>query len=257
MKKENINLQYKADVSKYQKKDAIIAICLWVILMLLYAVAGMFGGLYATITNIILPIACIAIVLIRRQGISSLGFRKKNFWPSFGVGLLCGIIAIIFNNGVLPAVIYGWKFEPFGFLLYRFLYQLVAIALFEEIIFRGYIQTRLYGIFKKDVSVVLMGGLLFVLMHIPFQIASGNMIFGLSLVIWLATTFIWHIVFNVLFRKFYSIYGVILFHALMNWSGDIFYRESSPFWSNYIFLGIAIFSLGILGIRALYLRERT
>jgi len=247
-----MNSQYKLDVSKYQKGDAIIAICFWFVLMVLYAAAGKVGNLLGvhliTVVSIILPITCIAIVLIKRQGFSSLGFRKENLWPSLCIGLLFGILAII--SKILPAIIYGWELQPFGYLLYQLLFILVGVALVEEIIFRGYIQTRLYGIFKNDVSAILMGALFFALMHAPFQLASGNRAFDLSFVIWLTVTFVMHIIFNHIFRKFYSIYGPILFHTLNNWSYSLFGRDN---WYIYIYLGIVVLALVIWNGRSLYL----
>jgi len=190
--------------------------------MVLYAVGGILGQVYMTIFSVILLIFPFVIVLKKKQGLSSLGFCKKNLWPSLGLGLSCGIVALIFNKGILFAIIYGWKLEPFGFLVYQFLYYLVGIALIEEVIFRGYIQTRLYGIFRNNVSAVLTGALMFSLMHVPNQLAKGNVELNLALLIWLATCFIWHIVFNLIYVKYNSIFGPILLHTLMDWSNEIF-----------------------------------
>ncbi len=62
-----MNQQYKAEVSQYQKKDTIIAISLWVILMVMYGISGLggylFGIPYVTLTSIVLTLVCVAIVL--------------------------------------------------------------------------------------------------------------------------------------------------------------------------------------------------
>jgi len=258
-----MNSQYKADISRYQKKDALTAIFFWAALMVLYAASGIISRLTgatliaSVLVSLTLLAACLVIIFKKGDGISSLGFRRENLWPSLGLGFLCGIAAIILNNGILAALIYGWELEPVGYLLYRLLYYLVGIALMEEMFFRGYIQTRLYGIFRKDISAVSMGALLFALMHAPFQLGyRGIEAFGLFFMIGLATTIVWHIAFNLLYTRYYSIYGPIVFHALMNWSNDIFVRDSSPFWSGYLFFAIAILILLILGIRSLRLRRR-
>jgi len=246
--------QYKTEVSQYQKKDAIIAICFWFMLMALFAVAGMLGGLYATITSFILLIACIAIVLLRKQGLSSLGLGKKNLLPSLGAGLLFGVLYITAGS-ILPGIIYGWKLESFGFLLYELMYLVVVIALVEEVLFRGYIQTRLYGLFKNDVAAVAMGGLLFALMHAPYQLISGNRVFDFWFVIWLALTFLLHIIFNSLYRKYNSIYGPVILHALWNYRGSIFVADNPPEWYGYIALTTAIVVAAVLGIIHLHKRK--
>ena len=257
-----MNLQYKADVTKYQKRDALIAIGFWAALMALYAVAGSVGSLFGVpliaVVTVILPVAVLAIVFSNGNGLSSLGIRAKNLWPSLGLGLLCGGVAILTNNGVIPALVYGWPLMPFDYLLTRLLYYLAAIALVEELIFRGYIQTRLYGLFKKDVPAVAFGALLFALMHIPYQVASGRMAFdAFSIIVTLGSTFLWHIAFNLVFVRYYSIFGVMLFHALMDWSNDLFIANSAPFWANFLFFGIAASALAILGIRCLCSRRRS
>ena len=258
-----MNPQYKAEIQKYQKKDAKIAIYFWIGLMVLYAAGGIIARLTMSnipmlVVTVVLVAVCIVIVLKNGEGLSSIGFRRKKMWPSLGIGLLCGIVPLIFNNGILPAAIYGWQPVPVGFLLYQFFYYLVAISLVEEMLFRGYIQTRLYGMFNSNVSAILIGALLFMLMHIPFQLAyKGIEIFGQLFLINLAFTFVMHIVFNLIYIKFNALYGSILFHTISNWSYDIFARDFTPVWSIYIFYSIVILVLAILGLRVLYLRNHS
>ena len=251
-----MNAHYRADILNYQKKDAITAICFWVLLMVSYAVAGyaarFIGTLIPGIVVSVLPfVACIAIVVKKGDGVASLGFRKEGFKASLALGLACGLVALVVNNGILPAIIYGWKLEPIGYVLYRFFYYLISIALVEETIFRGYIQTRLYGLLQNKALAMSLGALMFALMHVPFQIAIGNQIWGLSLIIWLASTFIWHFAFDLMFKKHYSLVGPTLFHTIMNWSSDIFARDTSPMWSGYALLVLTLCVLAAIGIKTL------
>ena len=255
-----VNPQYKEDVAKYQKKDAIVAICFWAGLMILYAAAGVVSKFVPLIPSIVITIVLLAVcafIVLRKGGkISSIGFRRTNVLPSLGLGLMCAIVPLVLVNGILPALIYGWKLEPIGYLLYQFFYILVAIALVEEVLFRGYIQTRLYGLFKGNISSVLIGALLFMLMHIPFQLAyTGVGIFSQMFFMNLAFTFIFHIVLNLIYVKYNVIYGAILLHTLNNWIYDIFSRDHTPMWSIYIYYGVIVLTLAILGIRYWYLRR--
>jgi len=165
-----MNTQYKEDTINYQRKDAVTAICYWIILMALYAIAGFVGRFtMALIPGIAVAfisiVGCITIAVKKGDGLQSLGFRKEGLKASLGLGLIFGAVAVILNEGILPALLYGWKLEPTGFLLYQFFYYLICITLPEEVIFRGYIQTRLYGMIKNDLLAMAVGGVLFALMR--------------------------------------------------------------------------------------------
>jgi uncharacterized protein len=64
-------------------------------------------------------------------------------------------------------------------------------------------------------------------MHIPFQMGVSHMNF-LSYIsnnfITLIFTFGWHIVFNFMYAKYNSIAAPTIFHTIMDWSNDLFFR---------------------------------
>jgi membrane protease YdiL (CAAX protease family) len=250
-----MNIPYKNEVLKYHKNDALTAIIFWIALVLVYAAAGLFGGLYASISSIILPLACIVIVLIKKQGLSSIGLGKEAFIPSIKAGFIFGISYIVIA-GILPGILLQWELETLKNIVLQFLYYIVIIAFSEEVIFRGYIQTRLYGILKQDFFAITICALLFSLMHVPYQLISGNRVFDLWFIIWLAFTFIMHIIFNVFYVKYNSIYGPILFHALWNMRGEVFIINNPPDWYNNLALIIAGSILVVLGIKMQYSKRR-
>ena len=57
-------------------------------------------------------------MLLKKQGLSSIGFRKKNLWPALCLGLLFSIIPLMLNDGILPGIIYGYEPRSFGMILY-------------------------------------------------------------------------------------------------------------------------------------------
>ena len=79
---------------------------------------------------------------------------------------------------------------------------------------------------KSDVWAVIICGLMFAFMHMPFQFFNR----GYSSIaeflgdngFWLLITFIWHLVFNALYRKFNSLTAPTACHFLMNLSGTFF-----------------------------------
>ncbi len=229
--------QYKEEVAKYTKKDALIALCLWIFMVAAYSAFYLLGQSNEMsfgvniVFHLVLTAVCIATVLLKKEKLSSIGFRRGTILPSLGIGLVFGILAIILYNGVLAGVIFGRTLRPFASLAIQLLYFIITIALTEEVVFRGYIQTRLYGLFKSDVSATLVGALLFMLIHVPSRLISGALEIPLYYtLIGLGSNFLFHIVFNCLYIRHNAIFGAVVFHALSNWASFMFVRESTPLW---------------------------
>lgn len=244
---------YIENVRRFTKKDAVIALLLYAALIFLYAVAGLvkmriLGIPLILFVNIIFPLLCILIVQLRKQGLASLGIHKKGALQSMLAGTACGLLFIV-AVAVIPAIGLGWKLAPLLPIVFTFLYQLFIIALCEEVMFRGYLQTRLYGLTRNDVIGVLLGALCFSLMHAPYQLASGNRSAAdPSFYLWLLSTFMYHILFNTVFRKYNSIYGVVIMHALFNTAGSIFDTGGNvPDWYNIYTFSLPFVLVFVLG----------
>ncbi|MCL2354148.1 MAG: CPBP family glutamic-type intramembrane protease, partial [Defluviitaleaceae bacterium] len=171
-----MNEIYKQEVLKYNKKDGIIALSFFVfycILMFMLGVVRRLGvdPLFSGIgVSVIAAIALILLLLLKKDGMSSIGFHKENLWSAIRLGLFFGLIPLLLSGGLLPGiVIYGWQVAPIGQILLATLFTFIFAA-HEDMIFVGYIQTRLYGLIKRDILAVFVGALLFSLMHIMPQI---------------------------------------------------------------------------------------
>lgn len=238
--------QYRKDVLKYQKSDAVTAIWVWAAVMAVIFAAAVLSGYFYYWVNMIIAVLPVfiplTIVMKNKSGILSLGIHKRELAASLRLGLFFGIIAMIIHQGVLPAIVYGWKLAPIGSLLFELFYYFVIIALIEEIIFRGYIQTRLFGMIKNETAAVLLAAVLFALYHLPFQFTNN----GIALLSNIAfyTSFIYnitgHIVFYLIYRKYNSIWGAVVFHALGDWAGSMFIMDSRVIWIDMAWLGIYI-----------------
>jgi membrane protease YdiL (CAAX protease family) len=227
---------YKQMVSSYTKKDTLIALGLYVFVIFAYLGLGIIAfengknfalGLILVIpVNIFLIMICIRLVKLRRQKPNSIGLTRKNLIKSLLLGLIAGGISFSFIT-IIPALRAGGKWQlEFGILLFLIFYQLVIVGFCEEIIFRGFIQTRLYGLIKSDNLAKILGGVLFATMHIPYNVFSMN---GGNLTEFLANNssmlvalFVWHFVFNFLYRKYNSLAAPVAFHCLMNISKEFF-----------------------------------
>lgn len=59
--------------------------------------------------------------------------------------------------------------------LFNLTIYFLTVALCEEIVYRGYIGTRLYGLIKNQYCVVMVTGILFIVMHFPYRMLAYNM----------------------------------------------------------------------------------
>lgn len=218
---------YKNMTSNYNTIDAFIAIGLYIIIMMSYLGMGIFQaktginlGIYVSVALMAL---CIVLVIARKQKLDTIGLTKNHFIKALLTGFVAGACFSLLN--IIPAIQSGGKWTSSG-LLVNIFYYLVIIGLQEEILFRGYIQPRLYGIIKSDALAVILGGIMFATMHIPYQMYNrgiGNFIdFVTSNYVWLILTFMWHTVFNYLYRRFNSLTAPTVAHWLMNLSNTLF-----------------------------------
>jgi len=225
----NLDKEYKDTVRRYERKDGILAIVSYILIMLLYYVMGvvyakqnLYLGYYV---NFFMATFCIICVLIRKQPIKSIGFNKNNLLKSMLLGLILSSVLLIIN--LISGILGGCQFDTVSRLIQKLGYYFFVIALVEEIIFRGFIQTRIYGITKNSVFAIMVVGFMFMTIHIPFQMGvakMGLLTFIVNNYITLLFTFVWHFVFNFLYSKYNSIVAPTIFHAIMDWSNVIFIR---------------------------------
>jgi membrane protease YdiL (CAAX protease family) len=119
---------------------------------------------------------------------------------------------------VLPNILAGGKIISVNKAIYNIFYYFIIISLSEEIIFRGYIQTRLYGLIKNDNQAVLVTGFLFYAMHLPFQMPVNGIQINL---INMAVMVFLHFMMNSLYRRYNSLAGATVFHGLLDWGGNL------------------------------------
>jgi membrane protease YdiL (CAAX protease family) len=227
MKIVHFDENYKQTVSQYTKYDAICAIGIYLGVMVSYYVMGILYSKYnmylGVHVNIAIGILCVVLVLARKQKLSSIGFTTNNLKRSVLIGSGLGLCITLIN--VVPNMVVHSQFVSIGRLVYNTFYYFIVIALVEEIIFRGYIQTRIYGFIKNNVLAVLVTGILFMTMHIPYQMGAAQMdlvTFILNNFVWLLLTFGWHVVFNFLYAKNNSIVAPAVFHGFLDWSGYLY-----------------------------------
>ncbi|KLU59067.1 CAAX amino terminal protease self- immunity [Peptococcaceae bacterium CEB3] len=218
---------YREEVSKYGISDGLLALGVFAALMVLYYFAGVYQAtkkIYLGVpVNLLFIALCVFLAVIRKDGIRSLGFKRKQAAKSVLTGLALGILIVLVDAVVSLA--HGSRLAPFGTIVWRFFYYLMIIALMEEVVFRGYIQSRLFGLVRNNVAATILAAIMFVLMHIPYQMGAAGvnwLTFCQNNGIWFVFLFMWHMVFTYLFRKYNSVFAPTLMHALMDWGNILF-----------------------------------
>lgn len=212
-----------------EKKKTGSAAAVWCGLMASYLASGFLQLLWPGIpfvsgVNVLFTVLCFVLVKGQKDGREDLGFVRERFQVSCLAGLVCSAV-IVLVNGIIPGMLRGGELVSFGSMLFYFVYFMAFIAFPEEVIFRGFVLSRLEEGMKGKYGPVILSGVLFVLLHVPYQaVISQNFLgllqngYGMTLVM----TFVWHLVFCLLFKKTGAIYGAVLFHGFMDWSNSLF-----------------------------------
>ncbi len=221
-----ISEEYKAETQQFNRVDALLCLLLYAAILVSYYTMGLIftadsvtltEGLIGVGTGILSLVLCALVFLfcrLRGQRLSSIGFSGAKAVPSLITGLILAVLAAALF-GALGAL-RGATVRGGLAAVLRLFYYLFEIAFVEELLFRGYIGPRLYGFFKHKLLGIAATGLLFSLMHIPFQMLMAHMSLAAYLsAMWfnLILVFFMHLLFQFLYAKFNSLLAPTLFHA--------------------------------------------
>jgi len=220
------NQEYNDNLKKYDKKDGMLAILLFAITIIMYALIGILYKnnsfikdnikIIGCLFDLLLIIVTIIFVKLRKQGLETIGLKGR--WKLSII--LGGILSLFyFYCNCLDHLINGEKLISITSILFLMVYFLL-VAICEEFVFRGFIGTRLNGLIKNKYIVVLITGLLFVIMHFPYRMTAANMSLSDFDIGWLINLFIFHLIMSFIYMKTNSIYGSIIPH----WISDLAYE---------------------------------
>ncbi len=160
---------------------------------------------------------------VEKETLSSLGITTKNLFKSLYLGLGLGaaflLIALIGNFLKFQS----FDFASFGLSPSAFLISFglsLATAVSEEIVFRGYLFSRLRKILKNQ-EANLLTGLLFVLIHLPISIFQYHYSL-VELVFYASLVLIFSLGSGFLLLKTENLASSILAHVLWSWSIALF-----------------------------------
>jgi membrane protease YdiL (CAAX protease family) len=216
--------QYKTNISNYRKKDALKAAILFAIdFMSFYLLGKIYSTSLSTeildwaqsIHGILIIIFILLLVLISKDTIDSIGLTGYKLLNSLLLGLSLSAVPVALQ------VIYRLSTgESISFNLGNLSLNLVATfiigAICEEIIFRGYIQTRLFGLFQNNLAASIITAILFLAGHYAVHWATVGFSLSVLTLPHIILIIILHFLCSFTYRKTNCIYGAILLHAIYN-----------------------------------------
>ena len=216
---------YREQMHSYTLRDTGCAFVYYVCILAVYysmgriqVRTGRYLGVPVSIGLMLIP------VILCRKCISKTGLSFRNIRPSLIVSFIIGLLFLL-SFTIIPGIVGHAQLQPAGQILSNILYYFVIIALSEEISFRGFIQPRLYPLLRREWLTIAAGGLLFVFMHYPYQMAARNMTAAQCWPMFIANApmqFIWHLMFTFLYRRYGNIFGSTVLHGCVDMSMGIF-----------------------------------
>lgn len=166
---------------------------------------------------------CITILFIKlnKQTLDTIGLFKGKWKNSIIMGII--LASFLFYNNCLSHLISGSHLIALQEIPMLLVYYLL-VAVCEEFVFRGYIGTRIYGLFKNKWLAISIAGILFIIMHFPYRmIAYGMTLSNLTInnFSWIIDLFITHLILNFIYLKTNSLYGAIIPHWMSNFAISI------------------------------------
>ncbi|MCC0684529.1 CPBP family intramembrane metalloprotease [Clostridioides sp. ZZV15-6383] len=217
------NKEYKLLCKNYSKNDGIKAIFLYLITMLKLFLQGYIykTNLSSTILtmsqgilSILMLFVGLGFVLFSKEKLNTIGITRKNLKQSFLYGILGFIILLTFI--ILSNTIIEGKKVVFQLPTIITVIIFIVAAISEEVVFRGYIQTRLTGLIKNNVITSFINAFLFLSVHYPVR----WIIFGFSITIlpgfYVVCLILLHFACDLVYRKTNCIWGSYLLHVLYN-----------------------------------------
>lgn len=222
---------YESNLKQYTKKDGILSFALFGIMILNYSILAVLQTkieiikenimLVGCIFNALMIVITILFIKLNKQRLETIGLYKGKWKSSIIIGII--LATFLFYSNCLSNLINESKLISIQDMLILLIYYLL-VSVCEEIVFRGYIGTRIYGLIKKKWLAIFVVGILFIIMHFPYRMIAYGMTLS-DLIIknfnWIIDLFITHIIFNFIYLKTNSLYGSIIPHWMSNFAYNI------------------------------------
>lgn len=174
---------YKKQLKNYSLKDFILVFLVYSLLLLTMFFSGILikkapeiNSTFLGITiNFSFVILILIVLKIKKEKICSIGLREGNLRLSLILGIIFSVI-LFFCNCLLNIIFEHQHFISASKIVENFFYYF-SVGLCEEILFRGFILTRIHSITKNIFFDIFITGILFVLFHFPFRMVAYSLSF--------------------------------------------------------------------------------
>lgn len=156
----------------------------------------------------------IALMKRTRQKLGTVGIDKNDMGRMVALGLIIGAISFIIWSLLAPY--FGGSFTGFSSSVYALIFTII-VGFSEEILFRGYIQTRLSA-YGGRIRGLVFTSLLFAFWHfavVYYHAASGDVLATLA---WCSVRVPFSLLFGYIMLKTQNIIPSAMFHLFYDWA---------------------------------------
>ncbi len=150
--------------------------------------------------------------------LSSIGITQKNFFPTIYLAIILG--AIFSVEGIIVNYLKHGSVEFYANIGESPFFLLIAVslstAIVEELVFRGFIFSRLWDIVKSEWGANFMTAVGWVLIHLPIAILDWKFNLG-NLLIYAALIFAYSVGASFVFARTKNIFSAIILNFLWQW----------------------------------------
>lgn len=174
--------------------------------------------LRAAFAILILLLPMVAVLLTSKQRLADIALTRKNLFRNLGFGAVVSIVLVLFLGILSPFL--GGGFAGFSIATIFLFLSYVFIAFGEELVFRGYLQTRLVA---KNGTIIGLG--VATLFYALYNVPLGFFCYGGD--IWLALVYgAWRLssglIYGYTFHKSQNIVPSVIVHIFLVWGGLLF-----------------------------------
>lgn len=218
-----VNEQYKTNLKSFNKVDGIKAIVIYIFIM---ASCFFQGWLYTTDASVallnssqiwiplFLSVLFIGYMSLSKETIGSIGITRDNLPQSIVCGVIGGSVLLALQTVMLK--LQGGELSVDVPLLINWIVFIIA-AFEEEIVFRGYIQTRLSGLVRSQWVVGVINAILFLSIHYPVRWVVSGVISVWDLPgVYVISLLMLHYLCDAVYTKTNCLWGAFVLHLIYN-----------------------------------------
>ncbi len=210
-----------------QEKTAITelkhALGLYVFLLLVWGFYRLLFQLPAALEEFIIkPLVWLGpmFYLLRKEQapLSTIGVTQNNLFPTLYLAIILGAVfsmeGVIVNYLKYGAVEFYANLGESPFLLLLAITALTAIV--EELVFRGFIFSRLWGVVKNEWGANFITSVGWVLIHLPIAILDWQFSF-LNLLAYILLVFVYSLGAGFVYARTKNVFSAVLLNFLWQW----------------------------------------